>query len=284
MPQQKHINTKYMKFYYADSTLDEADIVITGLPFDKTSSFLPGSKYGPEFIRFCSDNIEDYSPYQDKSLNDYKICDLDDLALDAENWDEIVEKKVHEIFDKNKFFIFLGGEHTITVPIIRAFKNIHSNLSVIQFDAHCDLRDEYRGKKMCHASVMRRVSKLVGIEHIYQFGIRSGTKEEFSLGKNLYKFDVLEPLLSIIDDIKGPVYLTIDVDVLDPGVLPAVSTPEPGGISYQELIKALLLFKDKQLIGADIVEYNPVTASPYASGSTVAEILRELILVASRGQ
>jgi agmatinase len=273
-----------MKFYYADSTLDEADIIITGFPFDKTSSFLPGSKYGPEFIRFCSDNIEDYSPYQDKSLHDYKICDLEDLALDAENWDEIVEKKVHEIFDKDKFFIFLGGEHTITVPIIRAFKNIHSNLSVIQFDAHCDLRDEYLGKKMCHASVMHRVSELIGIEHIYQFGIRSGTKEEFSLGKNLYKFNVLKPLLSVIDDIHGPVYLTIDVDVLDPGVLPAVSTPEPGGISYQELIKALLLFKDKQLIGADIVEYNPVTASPYASGSTVAEILRELILVAYRGQ
>jgi len=284
MLKQKYTDPKNTRLYYADSTLDEAEIVITGFPFDKTSSFLPGSKYGPEFIRFCSDNIEDYSPYQDKSLNDYKICDLDDLALDAENWDEIVEKKVREIYNKKKFFIFLGGEHTITVPIIKVFKEIHSDLSVIQFDAHCDLRDEYRGKKMCHASVIRRVSEMISVDNIYQFGIRSGTKEEFSLGKNLYKFDVLEPLLSIIDDIKGPVYLTIDVDVLDPGVLPAVSTPEPGGISYQELIKALLLFKGKQLVGADIVEYNPLTASPYASGSTVAEILRELILVASRGQ
>ncbi len=280
MLKQKYTDPKNTRLYYADSTLDEAEIVITGFPFDKTSSFLPGSKYGPEFIRFCSDNIEDYSPYQDKSLNDYKICDLDDLALDAENWDEIVEKKVREIYNKKKFFIFLGGEHTITVPIIKVFKEIHSDLSVIQFDAHCDLRDEYRGKKMCHASVIRRVSEMISVDNIYQFGIRSGTKEEFSLGKNLYKFDVLEPLLSIIDDIKGPVYLTIDVDVLDPGVLPAVSTPEPGGISYQELIKALLLFKGKQLVGADIVEYNPLTASPYASGSTVAEILRELILVA----
>lgn len=284
MLKQKYTDPKNTRLYYADSTLDEAEIVITGFPFDKTSSFLPGSKYGPEFIRFCSDNIEDYSPYQDKSLNDYKICDLDDLALDAENWDEIVEKKVREIYNKKKFFIFLGGEHTITVPIIKVFKEIHSDLSVIQFDAHCDLRDEYRGKKMCHASVIRRVSEMISVDNIYQFGIRSGTKEEFSLGKNLYKFDVLEPLLSIIDDIKGPVYLTIDVDVLDSGVLPAVSTPEPGGISYQELIKALLLFKGKQLVGADIVEYNPLTASPYASGSTVAEILRELILVASRGQ
>lgn len=282
IPKQKYTNTKPMKFYYADSTLKEADIAIIGLPFDKTSSFLPGSKYGPEFIRFCSDNIEDYSPYQDKTLNDYKICDLDDLALDADNWDEVVEKKVHEIFDKKKFFIFLGGEHTITVPVVRVLKDIYQDLTVIQFDAHCDLRDEYKGKKICHASVIRRVSEMIDMDRIYQFGIRSGTKEEFSLGKNLYKFDVLKPLSSVIRDINGPIYLTLDVDVLDPGLLPAVSTPEPGGISYQELIKALLLFKEKQLIGADIVEYNPLTASPYASGSTVAEILREVILVARK--
>ena len=268
-----------MKLYYADSSMEEAEIVITGIPYDQTSSFLPGSKYGPEFIRFCSENIEDYSPYQDKSLNDHKICDLDDLIFDNENWDEIVENKVKELFDENKFFVFLGGEHTISIPIVKVLKDIYPDLSVIQFDAHCDLRDEYQGKKLCHATVMRRVSELIGMERIYQFGIRSGTKEEFNTGKNLYKFEVFKPLSSIIKNIEGPVYLSIDIDVLDPGVLPAVSTPEPGGISYQELIKALLILKDKQLIGADLVEYNPLTASPYASGSIVAEILREVVLV-----
>lgn len=278
---QNHIESNCMKLYYAKSAQEQADTVILGIPLDKTSSFLPGSKYGPEFIRFCSDNIEDYSPYQDKSLNDYNICDLDDIELGGENWVENVEKKIREIFDKRKFFVFLGGEHTITVPIIRAIKDIYRDLTVIQFDAHCDLRDEYQGRKMCHASVMRRVIELIGIENIYQFGIRSGTKEEFSLGKNLFKYDVFKPLSSIIENIKGPVYLTIDVDVLDPGVLPAVSTPEPGGIFYNELISALLLFKDKEIVAADIVEYNPNSASPYASGSTVAEILRELILVAN---
>jgi agmatinase len=282
MLKQKYTDPKNTRLYYAGALVEAADIVIAGFPFDKTSSFLPGSKYGPEFIRFCSDNIEDYSPYQNKSLNDYNICDLDDLALDTEDWDEIIAKKMSEIYDKKKFFIFLGGEHTITVPIIKFIKEVHSDFSVVQFDAHCDLRDEYKGKKLCHASVMRRVSEMISIENIYQFGIRSGTKEEFSLGKHLYKYDVLKPLSSVIDYIKEPVYLTIDVDVLDPGVLPAVSTPEPGGISYQELIQALLLFKDKKFIAADIVEYNPVNASPYGSGSTVAEILRELILLASK--
>lgn len=268
-----------MKLYYAGSSFEEADIVITGIPYDQTSSFLPGSKYGPEFIRFCSENIEDYSPYQDKSMNALKICDLDDLTFDMDNWFEVVEQKVKQMYDKEKFFIFLGGEHTISMPIIKALKGIYSDLAVIQFDAHCDLRDEYQGKKMCHASVMRRVSEMIGVDHLYQFGIRSGTKEEFAFGRNIYKFEVFKQLSSIIMQIKGPVYLSIDVDVLDPGVLPAVSTPEPGGISYQELIKALLLLNDKKLIGADIVEYNPLTASPYASGSTVAEILREMVLV-----
>jgi agmatinase len=276
---QKHINSKNIKLYYAESDLPEADIIVIGFPYDKTSSFLPGSKYGPEFIRFCSDNIEDYSPYQNKSLYDHKICDLDDISLDNKDWDQTIEKKINEIYDKEKFYVFLGGEHTITVPIIRSLKSIYSEFTVVQFDAHCDMRDQYKGKKMCHASVMRRVSEMLNIENIYQFGIRSGTKEEFSFGKNLYKYEVLKPLASVIDKIHGPVYLTIDVDVLDPGVLPAVSTPEPGGISYRELIDALLLFKDKQIIGADIVEYNPLTASPYGSGSTVAELLRELIIM-----
>lgn len=273
-----------MKLYYSNSTLDNAQVIILGLPFDQTSSFLPGSRYGPEFIRICSENIEDYSPYQNKSLYDVKICDCGDVEFDTKDWVLKARTAVEKYINRKKYLIALGGEHTITVPIIRSLKNTYSNISVIQFDAHCDLRDEYLGKKLCHASVMHRVSELIGIEHIYQFGIRSGTKEEFSLGKNLYKFDVLKPLLSVIDDINGPVYLSIDVDVLDPGILPAVSTPEPGGVSYQELIKALLLFKDKKIIGADIVEYNPFAASPYASGSTVAEILRELILIVSRGQ
>ncbi len=268
-----------MKLYYATATYEEADITILGLPYDKTSSFIPGSRFGPEFIRLCSENIEDYSPYQNKSLSDLKICDLGDLQFTKKEWGSEVQKKFDDIFDKNKHLIFLGGEHTITVPIVNAFKNIHQKLSVIQFDAHCDLRDEYLGENVCHATTMHRVGDIVGFDNIYQFGIRSGTKEEFRLSKNLYKFNIFEPLSSVVDKIEGPIYFSIDVDILSPGVLPAVSTPEPGGIAFQELIDALLLLKNKNIIGADIVEYNPLAAPPYASGSTVAEILRELILV-----
>jgi agmatinase len=268
-----------MKLYYANSTLDNAQVIILGLGYDRTSSFIPGSRFGPEFIRLCSNNIEDYSPYQDKSLCNVNICDCGEVEFDTKDWVLKARTAVKEYIDEQKYLIALGGEHTITLPIIQVLKEKYENFSLVHFDAHCDLRDEYLEQKICHATVMRRVSDIIGLDNLYQFGIRSGTQEEFSFGKNLYKFDLFKPLSSVINNIKEPIYLSIDVDVLDPGVLPAVSTPEPGGVSYQEFIKALLLFKDKKILGADIVEYNPFAASPYASGSTVAEILRELILV-----
>ncbi len=268
-----------MKIEYALADLKSAEVIILGIPFDKTSSFIPGSKFGPKFIRLCAENIECYSPYQDQDLSMLKICDLEDLQFSTEDWLLEIEKAVDKIVAQKKFSIFLGGEHTITFPIVKAFKKEYSRFSIVHFDAHCDLRDEFMGQKICHATALRRASDVVGIENIYQFGIRSGTKEEFKFNKNLYKFKVFEPLKTTIEKIKEPIYITIDVDVLNPGIVPAVSTPEPGGISFQEMIDALLLFKNKHIIGADIVEYNPLAATPYVSGSTIAEILRELMLV-----
>jgi len=271
-----------MKLYYANSSLKDAQVIVYGLPYDRTSSFIPGSRFGPQFIRQCTGNIEDYSPYQNESLCDLRICDMGDIQFCGENWLAQIEKEVSDIYDGMRLPIFLGGEHTITPPIVRSIHKKNGGFTLVQFDAHCDLRDEYLGEKDCHATAMRRVIDVLGVDSVYQFGIRSGTREEFESGKKLYKYKTVEPLSKVIDEIKEPVYISIDVDVLDPGVLPAVSTPEPGGISYRELIDSLILFKEKHVIGADIVEYNPLAAPPYASGSTVAEILRELILVSAR--
>jgi agmatinase len=268
-----------MKLYYANSSLEDADLVVLGLPYDRTSSFLPGSRFGPQYIRQCADSIEDYSPYQEKSLLDLKICDLGNIEFSGEDWLAQIETRVRKIYDKTKRMIFLGGEHTITPTIVRAIKKAHRDISLVQFDAHCDLRDEYLGEKNCHATAIRRAIDTLGADRVYQFGIRSGTGEEFASGKHLYKFSIHKPLSEVINEIKEPIYISIDVDVLDPGVLPAVSTPEPGGVTYRELIDALLLLRGKEIAGADIVEYNPLAASPWPSGSTVAELLRELILV-----
>ena len=268
-----------MKLYYANASLEDARIIVLGLPYDRTSSFIPGSRFGPQYIRQCSDNIEDYSPYQDRSLFGLKICDLGDIEFCGDDWLGQIEEEVAKLCKPDMRPIFLGGEHTITPHIVRAMQKALGDFSLIQFDAHCDLRDEYLGERNCHATAMRRAGEILGPDNIYQFGIRSGTKEEFGFAKNIHKFNAFEPLSRVINGIKEPVYISFDVDVIDPGVLGAVSTPEPGGIQYWELIDSLLLLKSKKIIGADIVEYNPLAASPYASGSTVAEILRELILV-----
>ncbi len=268
-----------MKLFYARASLEDARIVVCGLPVDKTSSFLPGTKFGPMYIRYCTENIESFSPYQENDLQKLKICDLEDLKLEDQDWYAETRKFVEKHFNPDKKFIFLGGEHTITLPIIEVLRKYYKKFSIIHLDAHADLRDEYLGNKICHATVMRRAGDIIGLENIYQFGIRSGTGQEFKLHKNLYKFEVYQPLRKIIDKIPGPVYLSIDVDVVNPAVLPAVSTPASGGISFQEMIDSILLFKNREIISLDIVEFNPLAGNPYASGTAVAEILRELILI-----
>ncbi len=264
---------------YANSKPDQANIILIGFPFDRTTSFIPGSRFGPHYIRVCTENIEWFSPYQNRSLDSLKIADLEDYEFRTGDQIEEMEEKAFELYDKGKTVIFLGGEHTITFPIIKGVSRSAGKLSIIHFDAHADLRDDYHGEKISHATAMKRVGDIIGMENIYQFGIRSGTEEEFSLNKNLFRFSAYQPLKQIINKISEPIYITIDVDVIDPSALPAVATPEPNGITFKELLDSLLLLKGKRIIGADIVEFNPLVTSPYASGSTVAEILRELILI-----
>ncbi|MCX7995748.1 MAG: agmatinase [candidate division WOR-3 bacterium] len=268
-----------MVIEYANSDLQNAEIVLIGFPYDRTSSFIPGSRLGPRYIRICTENIEWFSPYQNRSVASLKIADLDDYEFHTEDQIKEMEEKAYELYRQKKRVIFLGGEHTISPPIIKGIQRAIKQFSVIHFDAHADLRDDYHGERFSHAAAMRRAGDTIGLRNIYQFGIRSGTKEEFSLNKNLYRFSVYKNLKKIIKKIPEPVYITIDVDVVDPSQIPAVSTPEPNGITFKELIDSLLLLKNKKIIGADIVEYNPLATTPYASGSAVAVILRELILI-----
>ncbi|MEO0137374.1 MAG: agmatinase [candidate division WOR-3 bacterium] len=264
---------------YANSDLKNAQIAIMGFPYDRTSSFIPGSRLGPRYIRICTENIEWFSPYQNRSVASVKIADLEDYEFRTEDPIKEMEEKAYELYRKQRRVIFLGGEHTISFPIIKGIKRVIKEFSVIHFDAHADLRDEYHGERLSHAAAMRRVGEVVGLKSIYQFGIRSGTEEEFSLNKNLYRFTVWSNLKRVLMKIPEPIYLTIDVDVVDPSQMPAVSTPEPNGIPFKELIDSILLLKGKRIIGADIVEYNPLACTPYATGAAVAVILRELILV-----
>ncbi len=272
-----------MKLEYANHEFKEADLCLLGAPFDRTSSFIPGTRLGPEYIRRCTANIEWFSPYQDRSVSEVKLCDLGDLDFNTSQPLKEIERAMLRVYEHRKRVILLGGEHTVTFPAVRAVESLKGRFSIIHFDAHADLRQELRGDPLSHACAVRRVSEVVGIKNIHQFGIRSGTVEEFAFHKNLHRFEVYKPLKKALARIKSPVYLTIDTDVLDPAEMPCVGTPEPGGISFKELIDSLLLLKGRKILGADIVEYNPLAASPWASGSLCAVLLRELVLIMGTG-
>lgn len=275
-----------MKLWYANSSYKNAEVVVLGCPLDRTSSSLPGMRFGPEYIRRASEDIESYSIYQERDLETIKICDLGDIEFTFESPMsplEKIEEKAVQIFEDGKSPVFLGGEHTIAFPAIKAAKEIYPHLSVIQLDAHADMRYEYLKERYCHATVMRRVAEVIGRENIFQLGIRSIAKEELDYTEHLYRFKVLE----YIEEIEGEVgdravYLTIDIDVLDCSLMPAVATPEPGGISYEELRESLKRFASLKIIGLDIVEYNPLAFPQIAYGGVVAGLLKEAIFSLKR--
>jgi agmatinase len=256
-----------------------------GVPFDRTSSFLPGSRFGPDYVRIAAENVESYSPYQRRDLSPLPIHDAGDIRFDSVARplvSERIRQEIAGIVLEGKLPVSLGGEHSITGPIVAAVHDRFPDLVVVQFDAHADLRCEFLGEPHSHATAMYLCGQIVGPENVFQYGIRSGTQEEFAQARNLYPFSVLAPLQQTKARFRGrPVYLTIDIDVLDPGVMPAVSAPEPGGIAFPELVAALLELRGCRIVGIDIVEYNPLSNRDLASASLVAVLLREALLVAN---
>ena len=273
------------KFMMADSSYKDADGVIFSIPYDETTSFKPGAREGGNAIRTASWGLETYSPILDRDLSELKYCDLKDLDLYG-NQEEKFNTIYHvtkEILKDNKRIIVFGGEHSITYPVVKAVKDMYGDFAVIQFDAHCDLRDEYLGNKLSHACVMRRIYELT--KDIFQFGIRSGDKEEWDFAKknNLYlKMDLMnEEDLEHIKSLDKPIYVTIDIDVLDPAYAPGTGTPEPCGFSTRELFNSLYLLKDvkDRIIGFDIVEVSPIHDIANITAITAAKIARELMLM-----
>ncbi len=273
-----------MKFYCANSDFKKANIVLAGVPYDGTSSFRPGSRFGPEAAREASYAIESYSPYQNRDLRDIKICDIGDLPLsfgDKKLNFNIIESFADKIIHKRKKLISIGGEHLISYPIIKSFKKKYKNLCVVHIDAHSDLIDSYRGEKFSHATVMRRVAEIVGFKNLYQLGIRSLNKTDMLLpfrDTNMHLFN-LNKAEEYAEKIRGlPVYVSLDLDVLDPSVLPGTGTPEPGGVTYKELLRCILSLKELNIVGGDVVELSPHYDSSGVSGIAAAVIVREFFL------
>ena len=277
---QKNIET----FLGCDSEFCDSKIVIFGAPFDSTTSYRPGTRFASRYMRAESYGLETYSPYQDLDLEDIDIFDSGDLELcfgDTQKALEDIENHTRKILDSGKLPLMIGGEHLVTLGAVRAVYDKYPDLHVIHFDAHADLRDEYLGATLSHASVIHRVWDMVGDDRIYQFGIRSGERAEFEWGKNHVKtqkfnFDGLD---GVIENLRGkPVYFTIDLDVLDPSVFPGTGTPEAGGVSFTELLDAILKVSKLNIVGMDINELSPMLDASGASTAVALKVMRELLI------
>lgn len=277
-------------FIGCESDYQEAGIVLFGAPFDSTTSFRPGTRFGPRAIRMDSFGLETYSPYQDKDITAYPLFDSGDLELcigDAAIALEQIEKRAEIILADDKFPFLIGGEHLVTLGAVRALTRKYPDLHIIHFDAHADLRADYLGAKLSHACVMRRCWELIGDGRIYQFGIRSGDSEEFAWAGQghvaMHKFD-FEPLDETIDQLKNkPVYLTIDLDVLDPSVFPGTGTPEASGVTFMELLTASLKVIDRlKVVGCDLTELCPAYDQSGMSTAVAGKMLRELLIALAK--
>lgn len=279
------LNKNIETFMACDAEYEDAKTVLFGAPFDSTTSYRPGTRFGSRTIRQESFGVETYSPYQDKDMTDYSFFDSGDLELcfgSSEKALEDIEERTKTILEDGKRPFMMGGEHLVTLGAVRAVAQKYPDLHIIHFDAHADLREEYLGAQLSHAAVLKRCWELVGDGKIFQFGIRSGDREEFLWGKdhvftNKFNFDGLK---ETVESLKGkPVYFTLDFDVLDPSVFPGTGTPEPGGVTFNELRDAVeLVCSSLDIVGCDVNELSPPYDPSGISAAAACKIVREMLL------
>jgi agmatinase len=275
------IETNYIS---ASASFEKSQGVILGCPYDGSASFRPGARFGPSAIRRASWGIETFSPYFQRDLSQCSIHDMGDLELPLGEKKislGLIRKALGKILSGRKLPIILGGDHLITLPIIEEILPLYPQLYIIHIDAHTDLREEYLGEFLSHCTVMRRLIERMGEGRLFQIGIRSGTEDEFKLARKIKSIISLEPasLNSMIRRLRNkPVYITLDLDVIDPSLLPGVGTPEPGGFTFQEFISLLKKLQTLHVIGFDIVELTPDYDPTQVSSITASVILREMIL------
>ncbi len=278
---EKNIHT----FIACDHAYEDSSIVLFGAPFDSTTSYRPGTRFASSAIRNESFGLETYSPYLNRDLTEIQVYDGGDLELpfgSPQQALEDIETYTKKVLRDGKLPLMIGGEHLVTLGAVRAVSAAYPDLHILHFDAHADLRDEYLGVMLSHATVMHRCWELVGNGRIFQFGIRSGDKSEFVWGAEhvstcKFTFDTLEETIQELKD--KPIYVTVDLDVLDPSVFPGTGTPEAGGVSFEELRRAIeLIGKHCNVVAADMNELSPIYDQSGASTAVACKILREMLL------
>jgi len=278
---EKNVHT----FIGCDNDYKDSKTVLFGAPFDSTASYRPGARFGPSAVRNESNAIETYSPYQNKDLNDITVFDGGDLETPFGNPTrplQMIEEFASKIIQDKKTPFMIGGEHLMTLGAVRALIKKHPDLHILCFDAHADLRNDYLGETLSHATVMRRCFDLTGKDRIFQFGVRSGERDEFDFAKEntfIQKFN-FNGLDGVLAQLKGkPIYFSIDLDVLDPSVLPGTGTPEAGGVSFDELLTAALKMSGLSIVGADAMELCPTCDPSGISTALACKLIREMLLM-----
>ena len=279
---EKNIET----FIACDAEYEDAGIVLFGAPFDSTTSYRPGTRFGSRAIRSESFGLETYSPYQDRDLTDFAIFDSVDIELPMGSNEMALEQigeRTATILADGKLPFMIGGEHLVTLGAFREVHKLYPDVHVIHFDAHTDLREDYLGVRLSHACVIRRCHELVGDGRIHQFGIRSGDRPEFRwaaeghIDMHKFSFDGLEETVAALGD--APVYFTIDLDVLDPSIFPGTGTPEAGGVDFMDLVNALRLVAGScRVVGCDVNELCPAYDQSGVSTAVACKVVRELLL------
>lgn len=276
------------QFIGCDVPFEDAKVVLFGAPYDSTTSFRPGTRFGPNAMRMESFGIETYSMLLDKDLlDDTSVFDSGDIELPFGNQEQtlaMIEARADEIVAAGKIPFLLGGEHLVTLGSVRAVAKKHPDLRIVHFDAHADLREDYLGNPLSHACVLRRCHDLLGDGRIFQFGIRSGTREERRFMRDghvtteLFSDTTLDAALASIGP-DAPVYLTVDMDVLDPSEFPGTGTQEAGGFRYPQLVADVRkLLAQLNVVGLDNVELNPGLDSSGRSTALACKFLREELL------
>lgn len=275
-------------FIKSHPNYEESKAVLYGMPMDWTVSYRPGSRFGPNKIREVSIGLEEYSPYLDRELEDVKFFDAGDIPLPFGNPEKSlleIETYVHTLLADNKIPMGMGGEHLVSLPVMKAVASKYDDLAIIHFDAHTDLRENYEGEEYSHSTPIRKIADLIGPKNVYSFGIRSGMKEEFQWAKengmHISKFEVLEPLKEVLPTLEGRnVYVTIDMDVLDPAHAPGTGTVDAGGITSRELLASIhaIAASGVNVVGFDLVELAPVYDHSDQTANTASKLIREMIL------
>ncbi|PKH11831.1 agmatinase [Planomicrobium sp. MB-3u-38] len=267
---------------------DESKAVLYGMPMDWTVSYRPGSRFGPNKIREVSIGLEEYSPYLDRELHEVKFFDAGDIPLPFGNPEKSlleIETYVRTLLADDKIPVGMGGEHLVSLPVMKAVASKYDDLAIIHFDAHTDLRENYEGEEYSHSTPIRKIADHIGPTNVYSFGIRSGMKEEFEWAKeqgmHISKFEVLEPLKRVLPTLEGRnVYVTIDMDVLDPAHAPGTGTVDAGGITSRELLASIhaIAASGVNVVGFDLVELAPVYDHSDQTANTASKLIREMIL------